>query len=240
MRMLDWTGLDWAKVDPLRRGLVWLRSFAQKAKACRRKREPSPVPGSVARSRSQVHSIWLVLSGGECGSRSPGIAHNIEHVRCRQQERLHHLALQVEGRRCDVLPQRRVKPISHQCHHSHHSHHSQAARLPAKSAPFRLSPFCSSLLFGHSDASHASHAMHHRGRTACRPALAAINLVSRLAHSYSYSHSYSHSVPLPRPLLSHPLSLPPRDPQRLRNYVRAFILTALSGPMQKGGQPHYN
>jgi hypothetical protein len=95
----------------------------------------------------------------------------------------------VEGRRCDVLPQRRVKPISHQCHHSHHSPHGQAARLPAKSAPFRLSPFCLSLLFGHSDASHASHAMHHRGRTACRPALAAINLVSRLAHSYSHSYS---------------------------------------------------
>jgi hypothetical protein len=73
----------------------------------------------------------------------------------------------VEGRRCDVLPQCRVKPISHQCHHSHHG---ITLRLPAKSAPFRLSPFCSSLLFGHSDASHASHAMHHRGCTAGRPA----------------------------------------------------------------------
>jgi hypothetical protein len=70
---------------------------------------------------------------------------------------------------------------------------------------------------------HASHAMH---RTAGRPALAAINLVSRLAHSDSCSHSHSHS---------HPLSLQPRDPQRLRNCVRAFILTALSSPMQKGG-----
>ncbi|PMD54588.1 uncharacterized protein K444DRAFT_697561, partial [Hyaloscypha bicolor E] len=205
-------------------------SFAQKAKACRvAKREPSPVPrlglvqqcGSVDGAGA---SIWFVLSGSECGSRSPGIAHNVEHVRCRQQERLHHLALLVEGRRCDVLPQRRVKPISH---HSHHSQPSQPTR-PLFASPLLLVALCSATAMP-CHASHASHAMH---RTAGRPALAAINLVSRLAHSDSYSHSHSHS---------HPLSLQPRDPQRLRNCVRAFILTALSGPMQKGGgQPHYN
>lgn len=72
--MLDWTGLEWTGLEWTGLGLVdrlvWLRSFAQKAKACRRKREPSPVPGSVARSRSQVHRIWFVLSAA---SVAPGV-----------------------------------------------------------------------------------------------------------------------------------------------------------------------